>query len=152
MRRARIAGTRWLAFLLPFLLSPAVSAVAPVNDNGTGTAISGYDVVAYFEDAAPRKGDRALRHDWKGATWWFATGAHRDAFASDPERYAPQYGGYCAYAVAHGGTAKVDPQAWKVRDGKLYLNLSKRIQARWEQDIPGFIERANRNWPELLAE
>ena len=136
MRRARTLATRWLAFLLPFLLSPVAFALPPINDNGGAAAVSGYDVVAYFEDGSARRGDRDVHYEWMGATWRFATSDHRDAFAADPERYAPQYGGYCAYAVAHGGTAEVDPEAFSLRDGKLYLNLSKRIQARGREIFP----------------
>jgi hypothetical protein len=81
----------------------------------------------------------------------FASAAHRDAFVADPERYAPQYGGYCAWAVAHGKTAGVDPQAWKIVGGKLYLNYSKDIQRQWEEDVPGYVEKADANWPKLLG-
>jgi hypothetical protein len=86
-----------------------------------------------------------------GANWRFASAENRDRFAADPERYAPQYGGYCAYAVSEGTTADIDPEAWKVVDGKLYLNLSKDVQKLWEQDIPGYIEKADANWPEIRA-
>lgn len=134
-------------------VATAAGAVSPVNKSFLArTAVKGYDVVAYFEAGAPREGKSDFTHDWQGATWRFATAANRDAFAADPERYAPQYGGYCAYAVAKGATADVDPEAWKIVDGKLYLNLSKSIQARWEKDVPGYIARADANWPGLVDE
>jgi YHS domain-containing protein len=152
MRRTQIHAIRSLALLLPFLLAPVASALPPVNDNGGDAAVSGYDVVAYFEDGEPREGSPQWSHDWNGATWRFASEAHRAVFAADPERYAPQYGGYCAYAVAKGGTATVDPEAWSVREGKLYLNYSKRIQARWEKDVPGYVAKADANWPGVLEE
>ena len=107
-------------------------------------------MVAYFEESAAREGSKDFTHEWNGATWRFASAANRDAFAKEPERYAPQYGGYCAYAVAKGATADIDPQAWKIVDGKLYLNLSRSIQERWEQDIPGYIAKADANWPGLV--
>ena len=77
--------------------------------------------------------------------------AHRDLFAANPTEYAPQYGGYCAYAVSQGGTAPIDPEAWRIVDGKLYLNLNPDIQAIWVEDIPGYIGKADANWPRLLG-
>ena len=85
-----------------------------------------------------------------GATWRFSTEANRDAFAANPEKYAPQYGGYCAYAVSEGYTASTTPEAWKIVDGKLYLNYSKDVQKIWEQDIPGRIANGDKNWPKVL--
>ena len=114
-----------------------------------GLAIRGYDPVAYFESGAPVEGSAAFETVHEGATYRFSSAENLAAFKADPDRYAPQYGGYCAYAVAFGSKAPTDPQAWKVVDGKLYLNLSKNIQSRWEKDIPGFIERADANWPAL---
>ena len=118
----------------------------------TGTAIEGYDPVAYFAEGRPVEGDSAFAHDWMGATWYFASAENRDRFAADPERYAPQYGGYCAWAVAHGYTAKIDPAAWKIVEGKLYLNYSKEVQADWAQDIPGNITKSDANWPKIRAD
>jgi hypothetical protein len=86
------------------------------------------------------------------ATWRFASAEHRELFAANPEKYAPAYGGYCAYAVSQGVTAPIDPEAWKVVDGRLYLNLDRDIQQIWEQDVPGYIAKADENWPKLLAE
>lgn len=126
-------------------------ALAPVDTNWRGFAVGGYDVVAYFTDGKPVEGTSELETTWKGATWRFATAAHRDAFVADPGKYAPQYGGYCAWAVAHDKTAGIDPEAWKIVDGKLYLNYSKSIQKQWEEDVPGYITRADANWPKLLA-
>lgn len=115
-----------------------------------GVAVDGFDPVAYFTQNMPVPGDEAITTDYRGATWRFASQQNRDAFVADPERYAPQYGGYCAYAVASGYTAKADPQAWKIVDGKLYLNYSKGVQQRWVQDIPGNITKADANWPSVL--
>jgi YHS domain-containing protein len=114
-----------------------------------GHAIRGTDPVAYFTEGRPVPGDPAFAHDWMGATWIFASAANRDAFAADPEAYAPQYGGYCAWAVAEGYKAPIDPSAWSIVDDRLYLNYDRRIQSRWERDIPGFIARADANWPGL---
>lgn len=117
-----------------------------------GLAIRGYDPVAYFTDSAPVAGSGEFTHEWGNATWQFASAENRDLFAADPEKYAPQYGGFCAWAVSQGYTADVDPEAWRVVDGKLYLNYSKGVQKRWEKDIPGNINKANNNWPGVLVE
>ena len=145
-------------FSLPLILgglfcaAPA-AAVDPVNTGFLGnTAIEGTDPVAYFTDGQPAAGSPEHTFDWRGATWRFQSTAHRDAFAEDPEKYAPQYGGYCAYAVAHGTTAGIDPQAWTIVDGKLYLNLSPDVQREWQKDVPGYIAKADRNWPALLQD
>jgi YHS domain-containing protein len=121
----------------------------PVNQNRKSVAIEGYDPVAYFTDGKPMKGKAQLTHLWDGATWQFASAAHRDLFAQAPEQYAPRYGGYCAYAVSEGYTAKIDPQAWKVVDGKLYLNYSKSVQKTWEKDQARRITAVDKNWPAL---
>jgi YHS domain-containing protein len=118
----------------------------------TGTAIEGYDPVAYFEEGKPVEGDSDHAYEWMGATWYFASAENRDRFAADPEKYAPQYGGYCAWAVANGYTAKIDPQAWAVVDDKLYLNYSLDVQQQWRQDVPGNISKADANWPGIRDE
>ena len=114
-------------------------------------AIAGADPVAYFTEGAYVPGSEEFSHEWSGATWHFSSAENRDAFATDPQAYAPQYGGFCAWAVSQGYTAAVDPEAWKVVDGKLYLNYDKTIQARWEKDIPGNIAQADANWPEVAV-
>lgn len=116
-----------------------------------GVAIDGYDPVAYFENDEAVEGDGRFTLDWNGATWRFASSANRDAFASNPEKYAPQYGGYCAWAVSQGYTAPVNPEAWRIVEGKLYLNYSKGVQKRWAADIPGNISKADSNWPGLRS-
>ena len=133
--------------ILPFTIGSA--AVDPVNKNLFGTAIQGYDAVSYFNEGKPVKGKDQYRYDWMGAKWYFASAANREEFAKTPEKYAPQYGGYCAWAVGHGYTANIDPEAWKIVDGKLYLNYDKNVQKMWAQDIPGWIQKANENWPKL---
>jgi YHS domain-containing protein len=116
-----------------------------------GIAIRGTDPVAYFRQGKPIQGSAEFAHDWQGVTWHFSSAENRDLFARDPEKFAPQYGGFCAYAVSQGYTAPIDPDAWKIIDGKLYLNFDKKVQKLWEQDIPGFISKANANWPGVLA-
>ncbi len=134
------------------LLAPLISAdapVGPVNQNGNQVAIEGYDPVAYFTDGRPVKGSARFSHQWMDATWWFASAEHRDLFAKDPQKYAPRFGGYCAYGVSEGHTSKADPQAWKIVDGKLYLNYNKSVQKMWEQDLMRRIGAAEKNWPSL---
>jgi len=110
-------------------------------------AVRGYDVVAYFTQAKPVEGKRNFSHKWNNAEWRFASAANRDLFVANPEKYAPQYGGWCAWAVSQGYTASIDPQAWRIVDGKLYLNYSKSVQSQWVQDVPGNISKGDRNWP-----
>ncbi len=116
-----------------------------------GVAIAGADPVAYFTAGDYVPGDAAYTYDWNGATWQFASAENQALFAADPEKYAPQYGGFCAWAVSQGYTAPIDPTAWKIVDGKLYLNYDKKIQAKWEKDIPGNITKADGNWPGVLS-
>jgi len=115
-----------------------------------GIAIGGTDPVAYFRQGQAVAGSPQITHRWGNATWQFSSAENRDLFANNPERYAPQYGGYCAWAVSQGYTARTDPNAWKIVDDKLYLNYNRRIQGRWEGDITGHIDRANENWPKVL--
>ena len=122
----------------------------PINQTLFGVAIKGYDPVAYFTASTPTKGNKKFTHKWQDAEWRFASAANRDAFAAVPEKYAPQYGGYCAWAVSQGGTAGIDPSAWKLVDGKLYLNYSHKIQKKWEADMAALILKANANWPGVL--
>lgn len=115
------------------------------------TAVGGYDPVAYFTENKPVKGSADFSLDYKGVQWRFASAANRDRFRANPEMYAPQYGGYCAWAVAQGSTASGDPLRWKIVDQKLYLNYDEDVQRKWEKDIPGFIQAADKNWPQVLG-
>ena len=114
------------------------------------TAVGGYDPVAYFTEGKPIQGKSDISLTWKGVTWRFASEKNRDLFKAKPEAYAPQYGGYCAWAVAHGYTAKGDPRYWKLVEGKLYLNYDGRVQKDWEKNIPGNIAKGDKNWPTVL--
>jgi len=126
------------------------SAAEPVWTNFWGLAIRGYDPVAYFSDGKPVEGLKAHEIEWIGASWRFATAENKNKFLADPEAFAPQYGGYCAWAVSQGYTASTDPEAWSIVDGKLYLNYNKSVQANWEKDIPGHIASGDANWPKVL--
>ena len=128
-----------------------VAAPKPARYLGRdGVALNGYDAVAYFVSSKAVKGDPRYEYSWDGARWRFVTAANRDRFASNPSQFAPQFGGYCAYAVSQGHTASADPEAWSVVDGKLYVNYSQAVRSTWEKDIPGYIARANANWPTVL--
>jgi YHS domain-containing protein len=129
-------------------LSPNI-ANADINTNSTNRAIGGYDAVAYFTDRQPTRGVEEFGHSYAGAIWLFASAEHRDQFAARPRRYAPQYGGYCAYAMAQGRRVRIDPQAWSIVRGKLYLNYSLQIRTAWNEDRGQHIETANENWTRL---
>jgi YHS domain-containing protein len=109
-----------------------------------------YDAVAYFTSGKPVEGSKAFEYKYKGVTWRFASADNLAAFKADPTKYAPQYGGYCAWAVSQGYTAKGDPKAWKIVNGKLYLNYNLDIQKKWEQDVPGLVAKGDSNWPKVL--
>lgn len=143
-------SVRIIALVAAILFSPAALAQKPPVFSDRNGAIRGHDPVAYFDRKGPVKGSKQFSHPWRGATWYFASAENRDKFAAEPERYAPQYGGYCAYAVAQGYTADIDPSAWSIVDGKLYLNYSLRIRERWNKDIPGYISKADASWPAVL--
>jgi YHS domain-containing protein len=128
----------------------AAGTKPPFNQNSRGLALHGYDPVAYFDAQRPVKGHAQFEHRWNGATWRFASPESRAKFAAAPETYAPQFGGYCAWAVSRGYTADIDPDAWRIVDGRLYLNYSRSVQRTWERDIPGNIARARDNWPAVL--
>ncbi len=138
-----------IAGLLLLPLASAFAVVDPINKNVFGTALKGYDAVAYFKESRAVEGKNAFRHEWSGAKWYFVSAANRDEFAKNPARYAPQFGGYCAWAVGHGYTANIDPHVWRIIDDKLYLNYDKSVQRMWEQDTAGWIMKGNENWPKL---
>lgn len=143
----------WPTAVVIALILAAGSAWAaePVNTNGSPLALGGYDVVAYFTEGKPVAGRADHEAHWNGARWRFASAEHRERFLKEPERFAPRYGGYCAYAVSRGYTAPVAPEAWRIVDGTLYLNYSKDVQKLWEREIPANIKKADANWPGVLA-
>jgi YHS domain-containing protein len=147
------AVTRRLGIGLALALTaivPAAGALPAVNVSRGQLALRGYDAVAYHVDGKAVPGQGAYEHRWNGAVWRFSSTANREAFVRAPARYAPEFGGYCAYAVSRGYTADGDPNAWRIVDGRLYLNYSKRVQRLWEEDIPGNIAKGRRNWPGVL--
>lgn len=138
---------------LPILCLIACSALAAdevfVTDAG---AIRGYDPVAYFTDGGPVKGDPQHRHEWNGVTWHFSSRESLEAFKADPERYAPQFGGFCAFGMSRGYKVGTDPEAFTIHDGKLYLNYNLPVRATWLKDTDAYVEKADSNWALLEHE
>lgn len=144
----KLVRHRFLTLLLAVVF--ATPAFAGEYFERDGVAISGYDPVAYFVDMKPVKGSPEIDAGYKGSTFHFSTAANRDRFAANPDRFAPQYGGYCAYGMAKGYKAKIDPAAFTVIDGKLFLNYNDTVRAQWLSDISGYIRKADANWPEAM--
>ena len=140
-----------LALFLGLALAAPAHATDAVYSNWQGLALSGYDPVAYFKVGKPVPGSPEFQMEWQGASWRFSNAENLAAFRGQPELYAPQYGGYCAWAVSQGHTASSDPEAWRIVDGKLYLNYSRSVQEKWQSDVPGNIRRADANWPGIRA-
>lgn len=143
-------------FLFVFVAGITVLAVAcsrseslSLNTDDAGSALKGYDAVAYFAVNSAVKGDAKYEYVWNGAKWFFSSEENMNKFKADPEAYAPQFGGYCAYAVSEGYTADGDPEAWKVVDGKLYLNYSPEVQKTWEKNEAERIDKGRKNWKEF---
>jgi YHS domain-containing protein len=113
-------------------------------------ALKGYDPVAYFVAGKPMKGDAQFKAVHNGATWYFSSTGNRDLFLAEPAKYAPQYGGYCAWAVSEGYTAPADPNVWKIVANKLYVNYNASVGSNWEKDTARNISRADKNWPKVL--
>jgi hypothetical protein len=114
-------------------------------------AIDGYDPVAYFTEQKPMKGSPEFQSVYRSSTFQFASAAQRDAFVAEPDKYAPQYGGYCAYGMAKGYKAKIDPEAFSMIHGTLYLNYSDAVRTRWLSDVPGYIRQADAKWPTVMT-
>ncbi|MEW6601719.1 MAG: YHS domain-containing (seleno)protein [Nitrospirota bacterium] len=115
-------------------------------------AIKGYDTVAYFTESKAVKGTEEFTSSWHGMTWLFQSKENRDLFAASPEKYTPQYDGWCAWAMTEYRKAVTDPEVWKIVDGKLYLNCSMSAYEKWSRDIPGHIKIADENWKKMQSE
>ena len=155
---SNVFRTAVLAMALLFVqaAAPANAAGPEIYQSGGGWfgkdfAVGGYDPVAYFKSGGPAVGKDAHTLTWKGAVWRFSSAENKAAFEADPEAYAPQYGGYCAYGVSQGAAVHGDPKVWSVVSDKLYLNINPEVQNIWNQDQPGYIAAANRQWPDVLS-
>ena len=140
--------TFFLSALVSLLLSSCASK-QPEIFSDSSAAINGYDPVAYFTEQKPVKGKSEFTYQWKDANWLFSSQQNLELFAKDPEKYAPQYGGYCAYGCSKGKKATTDPDAWTIVDGKLYLNHSAEVKNLWMKQQDENIEMADKNWPEI---
>lgn len=133
-------------------LIPSVMAGTPaVYTASDKLAVSGYDAVAYFTEGKATKGSAEFSLLHQGVAWRFSSAANRATFQAAPSKYAPQYGGHCAWAISQGYTASADPKVWKIVDGKLYLNFNTSVGRNWEKSAADNITRADENWPKLLA-
>lgn len=133
------------------LLSVSAYAGELVNVSGASkAAVSGYDTVAFFTDAKPVNGSPFITADHKGATYYFASEEHKALFTANPEKYVPQFGGFCAFGVSINKVLPVDISTWQVRNGKLYLNLNPDIRIKFDADFDGNLAKATKNWPGLV--
>lgn len=137
---------------------PLATQVKPEDENNTiffsekGVAIKGTDPVGYFLEKQAVKGNPQFSYQWSGTTWWFKSVENRDLFIEEPNKYAPRYGGFCAWAVSNNYTAPIDPSAWTIVEGKLYLNYNKSIQKKWSKNMTDNILKADSNWTNLAAQ
>lgn len=145
MRIVVMVQAFWIALFSIFLLAAAANA-GPINVDGNGVAIQGYDPVAYFTDGKPMQGTDEFTSKHEGAIYKFASADHKAMFDAEPAKFTPQYGGYCAYGLAQGSKASVEVDKFTVVDGKLYLNFNGDIQNRWAKDISGYVSKADKNW------
>jgi YHS domain-containing protein len=139
----------WLVAALVIITTSQVKAQKEEVFVSHSQAIRGYDAVAYFTEGKPVKGNEKLSFQWKNATWLFSSKENLDAFSKEPEKYAPQFGGYCAYGMSEGHKAPTDPNAWTIVEGKLYLNYSPKVKEMWIKNPSERIEMANKNWTTL---
>jgi len=142
-----------LALLLTFAIGSHAFAQSKslLNLDKSGLAVQGYDVVAFFTDAKPVKGDAQFTSSYGGATYRFASAEHKAAFDKEPAKYAPQFGGYCAYAVSKNTTASIEPDAFQIVNGRLLLQYDKSIRDKFNKDTTGNLAKADVNWPGLVA-
>ncbi|MEM7424209.1 MAG: YHS domain-containing (seleno)protein [Pseudomonadota bacterium] len=141
------------AILLAAVALPAAAEVKKpeIYTDFLGKALKGYDAVAYHLERRPVKGSENYAYEWNDATWWFSSAANRDRFIADPERWAPQYGGYCAWAIAKDMVRPINPTIFRIFDDKLYLNLNMKVHKEWLDRRHGFIATANEKWPDVLV-
>lgn len=143
--------TRLMVFLTLFMSGFVVAQDEIYTGYFSNKALDGYDTVAYFTDNKPVEGKPDFVTTYKGADWYFVSQQHLDMFVAEPEKYAPQYGGYCAWVIsAKNDFASADPKDWAVVDGKLYLNYNDDIKRKWDQNRALHIKQADENWPALI--
>ena len=144
---------RRFALILAVMALMVTSAAAQkrlINVDKAGLALQGYDPVAYFTVNQPVKGSPAFKSEYNGATYYFFSAANKAAFDAEPKKYEPQFGGFCAYAVSQGHTAKIEPDAFQIQDGRLLLQYDKSVRERFNKDSQGNLKKADQNWPGLV--
>ncbi len=149
MKSTHLINKMLLIFFFTAVFSGALEAIAAEKTSAENVAIKGYDPVAYFLDNKAVRGVQSLNAQWHNLTWYFENKKHLDLFTADPEKYAPQYDGFCAWAMTEKRKAITDPEVWKIVNGKLYLNCSLTAYEKWSRDIPGNISRADANWIDI---
>jgi len=135
-----------IATFLLFLAACGANAQKKEIFSPEGKAIKGYDPVAFFREKKAVKGSEELSYTWKDAQWLFSSKENLDSFKANPEHYAPQYGGYCAYGTAQGHKAPTETDTWTIVDDKLYFNYNSKVRESWIKDTKGFIEKADKEW------
>ena len=154
MADLKMALKRTLSFfLLAVVMAMPVIAgnpQKPINTGANHAAIKGYDTVAYFTEGQPMKGKPELAYSWNDAQWHFTNASHRDLFVADPERYVPQFGGFCSMALVVGKVKDIDPEAWTIVDGKLYLNFTRAFRDKFRHNATANIKKAEENWTKAL--
>lgn len=149
MRSTHLINKILLIFFFASIFSGVSNGIAADTSSAGNVAIKGYDPVAYFLENKAVRGDQLQNAQWHNLTWYFQSKKHRDLFTTDPEKYAPQYDGFCAWALTESRKAITDPEVWKIVDGRLYLNCSLTAYDKWSRDIPGNINKADANWENL---
>lgn len=140
----------FLISIFALFFSVNIFAQSIIYTNTNGTAIKGYDPVAFFTEQKAVEGKNNFAYDWSGSKWLFSSQKNLDAFKANPQKYAPQYGGYCAYGTSENHLSPTDPNAWTIVDDKLYLNYNKKVKEMWSKDIPARNQKANEYWPSLI--
>jgi len=136
----------FIATFVLFLAACSANAQKKEIFSPEGKAIKGYDPVAFFREKKAVKGREELSYTWKDAQWLFSSKENLDSFKANPEHYAPQYGGYCAYGTAQGHKAPTETDTWTIVDDKLYFNYNSKVRESWIKDTKGFIEKADKEW------
>jgi hypothetical protein len=149
MKSQKVNNKMLISFPLVLLLLAGFGGMAIGKSSADDVAIKGYDPVAYFKDGKAIRGNESFTFQWHDLIWYFLNKENKDLFASGPDKYAPQYDGYCAWAMSEGRKAIADPEIWMIVDGRLYLNCSKSAYEKWSKDIPGNIKKADTNWVKI---
>lgn len=151
-RKLKIAGIVLASLLVVIVTGAFIAGIKPISlgmhspvYKTSGTALKGYDVVAYF-NGTPAKGNENFSADWNGAKWLFASATNLEAFKADPNKFMPQYGGYCTFAVSKGFTAPADPSIWLIKDDKLYIFSDEKVKEEFVNDPRVIINSCNKEW------